>query len=173
MSKYVAKPQLRFMEAVKLACGRLCDFSGRSRRSEFWWFALAFVVVNWVLELIFSFALPLLWAEICSEVVSLLMLAVMVRRLQDTGRSKWWAISAWVLSVAGGIYTATRPAMEDLQSVNQDPDAVMAMFQDPVMIILLGLSAVVGIVVFVFTLLDGKPETNQYGESPKYVAVDE
>ena len=26
-----------------------------------------------------------------------------------------------------------------------------------------------GIVIFVFTLLDSKPEANKYGESPKYV----
>ena len=29
--------------------------------------------------------------------------------------------------------------------------------------------AALGIVIFVFTLLDSKPEANKYGESPKYV----
>ena len=41
------KPQLSVAEAVKLALGRLTDFSGRSRRSEFWWWMAIVILVNY------------------------------------------------------------------------------------------------------------------------------
>jgi len=173
MGKIIAKPQLGFMEAVKLACGRLTDFSGRSRRSEFWWFILVFVILSWVFSrVVQAFGVSLLTAEIASDIFSLLALAVLARRLQDTGRSKWWAICAWVLGVIGGIYTATRPAMEELQSVNPDPMAALEIFKDPVTLCLMGVTTIIEIAIFIFCLLDGKPEANQYGESPKYIEVE-
>ena len=170
MSNYVAKPQLGFGEALKLACGRLFDFSGRSRRSEFWWFTLAFVLVSWLFTFVVSLFQPsLLVAEIAGDVFSLLALAVLVRRLQDTGRSKWWAIGTWVLSLVGGIYSATRPVMDELTSVNADPEAVLEFFKDPIALVFMCVTFVLEVVIFVFCLLDGKKEANQYGESPKYV----
>ena len=175
MSNYVAKPLLGFGEALKLASGRLCDFNGRSRRSEFWWFALAYTIVAYVFTFLFTvigqlFDAPLLATEIASDVFSLLMLAVLVRRLQDTGRSKWWAIGTWVLMVAGGIYSVTRPVMDELNTVNPDMEGIMSgIFQDPVNITLMVVVGILELVVFVFCLLDSKKEPNQYGESPKYV----
>ena len=44
MNNVTAKPQLSFGEAIKLASGRVTDFKGRSRRSEYWWFMLAFLI---------------------------------------------------------------------------------------------------------------------------------
>lgn len=170
MSTYYANPQLSFTEAVKLACGRLFDFSGRSRRSEFWWFMLAFVIMSWLFSLVVQmFHVSILTAEIASEAFSLLALAVTVRRVQDTGRSKWWVICTWVLSIAGGIYVATNPIMEELQSVNPDPEAALSLFKDPVSLCLMGVTFVLEIIIFVFCLLDSKKEANKYGDSPKYI----
>ena len=59
--------------------------------------------------------------------------------------------------------------LELSQSVNPDPDAIVEKFTSPVVIVCSFVSLIAGIATFVFTLLDSKPETNKYGESPKYV----
>ena len=48
MKKVTAKPQLGFGEAVKVAMSRLTDIKGRSRRSEYWWTLLAFLIFYWI-----------------------------------------------------------------------------------------------------------------------------
>lgn len=47
-------PQLQFVDAVKMVFQKYADFSGRSRRSEFWWFYLFGVIVGVVLNIITS-----------------------------------------------------------------------------------------------------------------------
>ena len=82
-----------------------CDFSGRARRSEYWWFALAqtlylvFVMVVGIAvidSLNLSFDLfQVVW--IVSFLPILLpSLAVQVRRLHDTGRSGLWILLSFV-----------------------------------------------------------------------------
>ena len=46
MSKVIEKPQLSFTEALREARGKLLQFNGRSRRSEFWWCALALLIAE-------------------------------------------------------------------------------------------------------------------------------
>ena len=107
-------------------------------------------------------------AQIVVSLLMLLVLPLTVRRLQDGGHSKWWVVVAWVASTVSNIYMAVSPAMDALTSVNPDPEAALGLFTDPVIIVCSLVSAVAGIATFVFCLMDGKPEANQYGESPKY-----
>lgn len=69
-----------FASAVKSCFSKYATFSGRACRSEYWW---------WVLfTLIFSF-IPIV--NIITGILFLLPgLAVIVRRLHDTGHSGWW-----------------------------------------------------------------------------------
>lgn len=90
MKKVTAKPQLGFGEAVKLAMSRLTDIKGRSRRSEFWWSMLAFIIVYFIVNSIFELVLPLMAAQIISTFLMLLAMPLTIRRLQDTGKSMWW-----------------------------------------------------------------------------------
>ena len=75
------------------------EFSGRAKRREYW----TFVLINLVISLILSFidrSLGFASADtgigvlsgIYSLAVFLPSLAVMVRRLHDTGRSGWWVL---------------------------------------------------------------------------------
>lgn len=50
MNNVTAKPQLSFGEAIKFASGRVTDFKGRSRRSEYWWFMLAFLIGYFIIS---------------------------------------------------------------------------------------------------------------------------
>jgi len=43
------KPTLNFVEAVKACFSKYATFSGRARRSEFWWFYLLQCIPGWVL----------------------------------------------------------------------------------------------------------------------------
>lgn len=86
-------------DAVLSALRQYATFTGRARRSEFWWFFLfqwVAVVVALLLDAALSYGLgapsPLTLLVVLGLVVP--QLAVSWRRLHDTGRSgAWWFIS--------------------------------------------------------------------------------
>lgn len=168
MERAIARPQLGFSEALKLAWSRLTEMSGRSRRSEFWWFMLVFIVVDLILSNIVSICMPILAAQIITSLFMLVALPITVRRLQDTGKSRWWVIISWLSSTVYSIYFATSGIMESLTSVNPDPTVVLDMFGDPVFIVCGIVQLITGVLTFIFCLLDSTPQTNRYGASPKY-----
>ncbi|HEY8353780.1 MAG TPA: DUF805 domain-containing protein [Methylophilaceae bacterium] len=78
---------MNFADAIKVCFNKYADFSGRARRSEFWWFFLFYFVGNIVLGSISS-VLGLLF--VLATIVP--GLAVGARRLHDTNRSGWWQL---------------------------------------------------------------------------------
>ena len=78
-----------YLEVLK----KYAVFSGRSRRSEYWYFALFNVIIAIVLMLIDRAAgtYPALYA-IYVLAVLIPGLAVSIRRLHDTNRSGWWLL---------------------------------------------------------------------------------
>lgn len=81
-----------FMQAVQKCLNNYANFSGRARRSEFWFFVL-FQLACQVVANIIDLALGL---GILSLIVSLGLLvpaiAVGVRRLHDIGKVGWWIL---------------------------------------------------------------------------------
>lgn len=74
-----------FIESVKTVFSKYALFSGRARRSEYWYFATFTYVTSWILVLLFD-----QWVDIAFTIVTFVpYLAVGVRRLHDTGRSGW------------------------------------------------------------------------------------
>lgn len=69
-----------FLEAIKTCFGKYATFSGRARRSEFWWFVLLNLILGCIPFIGMIWGLGVLIPSI----------AVGVRRLHDTGRSGWW-----------------------------------------------------------------------------------
>lgn len=139
------KPRLSFEDAVSAVLKKYAVFTGRSRRSEFWWYVLAynivlaiFYVFQWVMMGI-SFSAghpfayldsPIYWGLVVVSCVFyfatlLPSLAVTVRRLHDIGKSGW-NILIFIIPIVGWILL--------IVWLCQDSDAV----------------------------------TNKYGESPKY-----
>ena len=97
--------QVTFKEAVMMALTQnYCNFSGRSSRSEFWWFQLFGFVLGIVVCLVFC------WSQnatnIASGLVSLALLlpnlGLCVRRLHDIGKSGWWIFLS-LIPLIGGI----------------------------------------------------------------------
>lgn len=173
MTKFIEKPQSSFPEAVRKGCNRLFDFHSRTRRSDFWWFMLAYMVCYFILTNICKAFLPLLAAAICDLAVLSLALAITVRRLQDRGASKWWVFANYASTVVYTLYIYGTGIGEELMSVNASPEVSMSVLTDPIFIISLIVVMVTGLVTFVLCLLDGKPQPNKYGPSPKYIIKEE
>lgn len=94
MENVTKLPSLGFKEAVKTAWGKLTDFNGRARRSELWWCFLLYVIVNLVLSI---FVKNPIASNVLSTILLLLISAVTVRRLHDTGKCGWWVAASIIL----------------------------------------------------------------------------
>ncbi|HEY5713705.1 MAG TPA: DUF805 domain-containing protein [Allosphingosinicella sp.] len=163
---------------------RYADFSGRSRRMEFWMWQLGKVIFFGVL---FILALAMMGPALMSGdvnnlgsafigimflyliylVVGLAILvpdlAVAVRRLHDTERSGWWILAPLApyipLMALGGFAGAT------LDPKNPTGGA-MAGLGILAMVCILAVM-VLAIVLLVFYFLEGTPGPNKYGPDPK------
>lgn len=178
-------PSLSAGDAVKLAAGRLLDFKGRSRRSEFWWWMalilLSQVAIGWLLGT----------NERASGIVNILIMAcglsITVRRLQDTGNHALWVYISYAIGIAITLYTAFGGMGDFVAEYNQIVDAYGKNIPTKVIdhlvddyasvIATYGLMMIAwlisSLVVIIMCLLDGKPYTNKYGPSPKYVVVED
>ena len=173
MKSLTSKPSLGFSEAVKLSLSKLTCFEGRSRRSEFWWFMLAFVIASSILNFIVGMILPELAVMIINFLFWGLALGVTSRRLQDRGVNKLWVIISWLASIAVSIYSYTSGITAMAASVNPDIEVIIEALKNPVFMILNLINIISGIAVIIFCMLDGTAETNKYGESPKYIVEDD
>lgn len=111
-----------FIEAIKHNFSNYATFSGRAQRSQFWWWYLFLVIVyaianigdsliGWgVGKTTYEFTLNdqvnvyqspgVGFLFIIAWLVLLLpTLAVMARRLHDTGRSGWWILWGYLLAI--------------------------------------------------------------------------
>ncbi len=156
-----ATKSMSFMEAVKTCFSKYATFTGRARRSEFWWFYLAVGIPSWILSAILQYTSAAKQAIVDEAMQKLLtggdvsaleaqeatyaninliliilmvvwglatlipMLAAMVRRLHDTGKS---GHMLWLILVC----------------------------------------FIGGLIPLIMCIPDGQPGPNQYGESPKF-----
>jgi len=88
-----------FAEAVKTCLQKYVGFSGRARRSEYWWFALFGLIVSIVADLIDTMLGTMsedtnvgVVGGIAGLALLLPSIAVAIRRLHDTSRSGWWIL---------------------------------------------------------------------------------
>lgn len=83
--------QVSFTEAISMGFNRYCCFTGRSSRSEYWWWALFMFIIGALVSAIFGDGTT---GRIVSGIVSLAFflpnLGLAMRRLHDIGRSGWW-----------------------------------------------------------------------------------
>ena len=103
---------MEFKEAVNTCLTKkYCCFKGRASRSEFWWFCLFTLIMNFVVALLGSL-LPAL-GSIVSAVQALWLLlptvGVTTRRLHDRNFSGWWQalpLAAALPAIAGAVLEA-------------------------------------------------------------------
>ncbi|NEB36802.1 DUF805 domain-containing protein [Streptomyces sp. SID14515] len=93
-------------------------FSGRARRKEYWMFTL----ISFVISLVLTIVGGLIGADFLSYIYAVAILvpslAVLVRRLHDTGRSGWWFFIAFV-PLVGFIILIVFLASEGKPETNQ------------------------------------------------------
>jgi uncharacterized membrane protein YhaH (DUF805 family) len=87
---------MNFMDAVRTCLNNYANFSGRARRSEFWWFILFNFAAQIAASIVDAVVAAIIGFSILAPLVALALLvpglAVSVRRLHDTGRSGWWIL---------------------------------------------------------------------------------
>lgn len=128
-------------------------FDGRARRSEFWWYVPALLIVAFFVgipALFLSFIpyAPYILAYAFVLAIFTPTLAVTVRRLHDTGRSAWWSLGF----VASAVYEPVSLLA---------PPGLDALFWFVYIILLL-----YNIVLLVFLALPGSSGDNKYGADP-------
>lgn len=161
-------PQPSFGEAVKKNLSSLTDFKGRSRRSELWWNYLLYIMVGIAANIILG-AFPVVLAVAAIVIQIVLLAAVTIRRLHDRGQSGLWVVAAFIIGIVGQVLIQQSGFYEIASSLSPNPEKILEIVSRPEMIATWILSLIVNITIFVFCLLDSKPEANKYGPSPKYV----
>ena len=92
----------------RVVLSKYADFSGRSRRAEYWYFVLVNLIINIGLaigDVMFGLVIaPNLGVLglVYGLAVFIPSIAVLCRRLHDTGRSGWWWLIA-LIPLVGGI----------------------------------------------------------------------
>ena len=106
-------------------------FTGRARRSEYWYFVLVNLVIALVLAMVDGLIRKMLGMSPFGMLYSLAVLvpgiAVSIRRLHDTDRSGWWLLLALVPLV--GLVLIWFLAQDSMASTNrygQNPKLALA-----------------------------------------------
>ena len=168
------------MEYMLMPLKRYADFSGRSRRSEFWMWVVFQILIgigfSAVILVIGGAAalsgdpgqmLAMGGAAMLIYVLYLLVglaflipnFAVTIRRLHDTNRSGWWMMIFWgpYLLMIAATFMAGASA-----SGGADPAMTIGIAGILMLAMLVG-----GLVLLVFLFLEGTRGPNQYGADPK------
>lgn len=173
------------MDWMLMPLRRYAEFSGRSRRMEFWMWVLFQIILYTVLfVLMFAITGAAIWSMSQSSnaagavgaslgflffmllfgllwlVLLVPSLAVSVRRLHDTNRSGWWVGGYFLASLGLNMITFSLLAT----AVTSPESAVAA---GGVMTLLSLGMLVYAVVLIVFFFLDGTPGANRYGPDPK------
>jgi uncharacterized membrane protein YhaH (DUF805 family) len=167
------------MEWMFMPLRRYAEFSGRSRRMEYWMFALfqfLLFFVFWALMIavagsyfmtgdlrgivaaggaimILCAVFGLIWLALLVPAI-----AVGVRRLHDTNRSGWWLLAPVAASVLTNIVGRASNSLGSASAVGLVGSLI---------------TLVLSIVVIVFMLLDGTRGPNRFGDDPKGAAHQE
>ena len=80
-----------FTEAIQTCFSKYATFSGRARRSEYWYFVLCYTILTGILSFLARNSTVLGYVSGVIEIALFIpMLAVSVRRLHDIGKSGWF-----------------------------------------------------------------------------------
>lgn len=89
------------------------DFSGRARRSEFWYFGLVFYIILFFVSIVFAILGAIVGGETGALIGGYLayfvimlahllpILAVTIRRLHDSGKSGWFYFVSMIPFIGG------------------------------------------------------------------------
>lgn len=130
---------MNFGDAVKSFWTKYVDFTGRARRSEYWWVVLFVVIVTLPLTIVDQ----LLFQDVLLEagigvLTSFFTLAILlpglslsVRRLHDIGMSGWFVL-LFLIPFAGSVFGLVIALIDSQRGTNQfGPSAKYPATQSP------------------------------------------
>ncbi len=95
------------------------EFGGRARRTEYWMFTLVNAVIVFLLSMLESIAgIMGIVTFLYSLAVLIPSLAVVVRRLHDSGRTGWWILVS-LIPIVGGIVILVFMCLDSEQGDNE------------------------------------------------------
>ena len=137
-----------FIEAIKSGHAKTFHYSGRSSRSEFWWFQLYTLLYYLSLLLVIGF-LPFVFVVICGFYgiwLALCVFRLANRRYHDIGRSGFWATALFIT-----------PGLTNLlKAITDDNPTLNILFLIP-------------LILLVPLCFSSEPHANRYG-SPSFPA---
>ena len=172
---------MSFPEAIKSVFSKYAVFSGRARRSEYWYFVLFCFLVSFALGCIpFLSALSFIWWL----AIIIPSIAVSVRRLHDIGKSGWNYLFFLIpeLLLEGYLFYFIFLVIKEMKDAGFKFYNILDNFRaivDRVMLhtselrtlgILTIIDLVVTIVWLVWFTRDSQPGENKWGPNPKEVS---
>jgi uncharacterized membrane protein YhaH (DUF805 family) len=109
---------MSFMDAVKAVLTNYVGFSGRARRSEYWYWVLFQVALAVVLGIIAGIIKTNILGMLVNLALLLPSLAVSVRRLHDIGKSGWFLLLA-LIPLVGAIILIVWACQDSQAGANQ------------------------------------------------------
>ncbi|MDD5818483.1 MAG: DUF805 domain-containing protein [bacterium] len=150
------KPTLNFFEAIKVCFSKYATFSGRARRSEFWWFYLLGVILNMAFSVLVKWKMAKI-AAIESAIYSGVDTNSLMAQAESADTIFYTC--AIILCVIGLILFIPMLAawVRRLHDVGKSGHLLW-------LILLCGIG---GLIPLIMCISDGQPGENQYGPNPK------
>lgn len=172
--------KMGFVEAIKTCFSKAFTFTGRARRSEYWYWYLFSVIVSIPLSIILEIIPEDAW--ILAFIVGLVALgwsffnmiatlAVSVRRLHDTGRSGWWYGASMIGSFVWTMLVVAEIVVFAVYMIDGTSASMMGALIPFLVVLLVTYIPLLAysIVLLVWLCQDSTPGPNKYGENPKGV----
>ena len=179
----MGKTRMGFFEAVKTCLKKSFVFTGRARRSEYWWWILFSTILGVVVSLpaeeipednLLLTLLYTLGVLAFALYLAVATFAVATRRLHDIGRSGWWYGATLIFGVVWAIWLVVKvigiASGMDLANVDVESDAFTFMILKEMLgVVLIPYVLYIGysIMLLVWFCKDSQPGANKYGENPK------
>ncbi|WBU65072.1 DUF805 domain-containing protein [Paracoccus aerodenitrificans] len=162
-------PGMGPVQSIRSVISKYIRFSGRARRSEYWWWVLATTILAALVGMIEA-GLGMLPADasfgegplsaVAGLVVLLPSLTVTVRRLHDTDRSGWWLLAP-LIPVVAVILLVQVAAISGAASAPPSLTLVVAILYAGI-----ALSLILSLIILIWTVRKSQPGTNRFGPSP-------
>lgn len=151
---------MTFQQSIRtVLTEKYAAFKGRASRSEFWWFILAYILGAFLVALLGSYILQVLyWLALVIP-----MAAVGFRRMQDTGRPGWYYFIPTIYWFVTTLILPDPPAVDpDTGALSELPGTGIVLFGG-----LIGLIGMIISLVFLWWLTrPSESGANAYGPEP-------
>ena len=159
-----ALPMMSFAEAVSTCLKKYVTFTGRARRSEYWWFWILPYVVSAGSSYLFKWKL-----DQRSELEAQITEALFDQDKQDALFTQASAVDStfttWIFVLGIFMLLLLLPSLavltRRLHDIGRSGWIIVLNFIPVVNFVTI-------IMTFIYTVMDSKPEDNKYGPSPKY-----